>query len=1128
MIIIKLQYIIINQKIKLMRKFLCLIWVVLAVSMAYAQKTTDVRPVSTDFPFSQISKEDQQQLEKMVPESARAAQKAAPTRKLVRADGEGEKVEYFVAAQSTTRNYSFVLNGGDIFTYNIGITRDGNKVTFSNFFNLFNPNDYTPNLDTDFSGTYDEASKTITIPTPTVFEQATVCGMIYNYYTGVLACGQLTESGTMIPEDNLVFHVEGDFEKLTTDQAVGVAEYTPSGQSYGLFKSYRKMVICLPKESGDLVCFNETLDLGENFPNTEAVKDSIPLINIGKGDVDFAVEVESDPAGYITSNSGGTIPGLSCTYITFEMAGPEPTDEIEANALINYDTGADDGSLLVGITGKIVPIPDYSAIVKKGEFTFNTSLDYPFEMGEYNGVPAAVSGTKGASGISDLWVRFSVPEGKLGKFSYEGFYKNDPTFRYAWLLLTGYFVDSDAAAYATSDEGDFNGTIEMAPGEHFVRFQHQCSYYSGIESNGLYLTGLTLDLEDLPADAAELKTESIDFGNFLVEDGYNVSGTQNIEIQNRGANPLTLVNLTSDNDEFKADLADVQPATSLQNLVIPITFSSTTSGVKTANITVETSAGTYTVATKAKVFDMPDFSQVVSEGLEYMEISTDPNYPFIVENGVAYNANCDDGDLVEATSSLNIKLNIPEGKIGYLTWEGRTWGAPKVGQEIDYWYDDKAQVEFQCNNNSGWVYLFGQDEDASSDAFCTYSDGYYAKFLTFIHPTQEWFGNHANFQFYQNGDGVTHGKHRFEVKNIRLHVEDFQEHNVELVTEGTVAFEPIYAGTNRHAATTVQLKNTGSATLSVESIEAETEGDPFYGVVPEGWYNQVEFGNTMNVELWFAPQEVSDEDKTYTGNIIIHTTGGDVKVPVEAVALGQKGIIYPGDFEDEGYGWLAFDNDHDGDTWKLGWNLWGDRPEYVLSGHECLGSASADAYGGSYAPDNWTFSPAFQIPAEGAKLSYYISAFHPVRYAEHYSFYIVEDLTGVADGSVDYIINGYQPVIEETIDEPAGYGEDQTKVGGWINHIVDLDSYAGKTIYLAYRHHGCEGQYVLRLDDAFIYTNDKYNELGISTLSHSRNVESEEIYNLSGTRLDAPAKGVNIIRTTTKDGNVKTQKVIIK
>lgn len=141
---------------------------------------------------------------------------------------------------------------------------------------------------------------------------------------------------------------------------------------------------------------------------------------------------------------------------------------------------------------------------------------------------------------------------------------------------------------------------------------------------------------------------------------------------------------------------------------------------------------------------------------------------------------------------------------------------------------------------------------------------------------------------------------------------------------------------------------------------------------------------------------------------------------------------------------------------------------------------------------------------------------------------MLEDLTGVADGTVDYILSGNQPVIEETIDEPADYDASYTKVGGWKNNIVDLDSYAGKTIYLAFRHHDCEGQYVLRLDDAFIYTNDKFNELGISTLSHSRNVESEEIYNLSGTRLDAPAKGVNIIRTTTKDGAVKTQKVIVK
>ena len=1115
-----------------MKKILCLVWMVCAVGLANAQQTVDTRPVSTDYPFTHISKEDQQKLEKMVPESARhAALKTDKKRQLARAEGDAETVEYYTVAQSTRSGYTYAPNGGDIFTYHIGIKREGNTVTFSNFFDLFNPNDYSPSTDTEFSGTYDEATKTITIPASTVFEQATVVGTIYNYYVGTLAAGQMSDTGTLIPDDNLVFNVEGDFEKLTTDQVVGVSEYMPTGgQSYGLFKSYRRMVICLPKETGDLICFNDYVDLGKNFVNAPALTGSIPVINIGKGEVEYAVEVESDPEGYVTSSSAGVLSGLSYDFVTFELAGAEPADEVEANAVIYYDNGDDSGELVVSITGIVEAIPDYSAIVKNGEFTFNTSLDYPFEMGEYNGEPAAVSGTKGMGVSSDLWVYFNVPEGKLGKFSYEGFYKNDPSFRYSWLLYAGYFVDSDNAAYATTDEGDFSGEIEMSPGAHFVRFQHQCSYYSGIESNGIYLTGLNLEFEDLPADAAELLTENVEFGNFIVENGASVSGTQQIVIQNRGANDLNIVSATSDNAEFTADISYVQPATSLNNLYIPVNFSTATSGVKTGKITVETSAGTYQINVKAKVYDMPDFSQVVTEGLEYMVITTNPDAPFIVEDGVAYNANCDDGDLVASTSALNITFNIPQGKIGYLTWEGHTWGAPIPEDPYDYshWYDDRAIIDYQCNDNSGWVNLFGLDADASSDAFKEYSDGYYARFLTFIPPTQEWFGNHVNFQFYQNGDSITHGKNRFEVKNIRLHVEDFAEHNVELLTEGMVEFEPTYVGPQRYTTATVQLKNTGSATLSVESIEAENEGEPFYGVVPEGWYNQVQFNNTMDIQLWFYPSEEVEEDEIYTTNVIIHTTGGDVYVPVEGMAKGQKGIIYPGDFEDDAYGWTVADYDQDGDTWKLGYNLWGDRPEYVLSGHECLGSASSDPYGGAYRPDNWTFSPAFEIPADGGKLSFFVSAFLPDRYAEHYSCYVLESMTGVPAPTVDEILTSNLPVVEETIDVPADYDEGYTKVQGWVNHIVDLDEYAGKSVYLAFRHHDCEGQYVLRLDDVFLYTNEMYQELGISTVSHSRNVAGEEYYNIDGVRFATPTKGVNIVRTTMKDGTVKTQKVIMK
>lgn len=1101
-----------------------------AAVLVNAQTTDDNRPVSTDFPYGFISKEDMLKLERMVPESARTAQPKVDKKALARAEGEVDTVEYYMVTQSTKLNYQYAPNGGDIVSYNIGIAREGNKVTFKKFFALYNPVDYSPSTEYDFSGIYDEATKTITVPTPTTFDNAIVVGSIQNYYVGTLACGQLDDRGNLIPDEELVLHVEGDFEKITTDQVVGVTYYMPSGgQSYGLYKSYRRFMACLPKESGELITFNESLDLGRTFPNVDAVTGSVPLINIGKGDVEFVVEVESDPEGVINSPSVGVIPGLSYDYAIFEMAGTEPVGDVEANAVVSFASDTEEGSFVITLTGGIDPMPDYGQIVKNGDFTFSTSVDYPFEVVDFEGVTADKSGGKGAAAISDLFVRFNVPEGKLGKFSFEGYHKNDPSFRYSWAVLSGYFVDSDAAAFSTSTEGPLSGTINLAPGDHFVRFQHQSMYLSGIESNGLYLTSLNLDFEDLPADAAELLTEKLDFGNFIVEEEYGASGTQNILIENKGANVLTLTAITSTNEEFKADVNQVQPATTLTNLIIPITFSTTVAGVKTADITVETSAGTFVVPVKAKVFDMPDFSQVIVEGMEYMEVSTDPNAPFIVENGVAYNANWEDGDLVPSTATLRLDINIPEGKIGYLSWEGHAWGSPLPDDPYDYsyYYKDRASFDFQCDNNMGQLGFYGYDIDAGSEAFKDYGE-IWAKFLTFLPISSAWGKNFFSFQYIQNGDSITTDLNRFEVKNIRLHVEDFAEHGVELVTDELVEFEPTYVSEGRTATTQVQLLNTGSAPLSVLSIRPENEDDPFSGIVPEGYQNNVAYGQTMNVTLTFTPLEPSDEEKDYEGNVIITTNAGDVVVPVFAITKAQKGIVYPGDFEDDAFGWVVFDNDRDGDCWKLGWNLWGDRPEYVLSGHECLGSASSSAYYGAYTPDNWAFSPAIPVPADGGKLSFYISAFSPTTYAEHYSFYIVENIQCVYDGSIDEILNNYQPLVEETIDEPADYNASYTKVEGWKQHIVDLDSYAGKDIYLVFRHHDCEGQYVLRLDDVFVMTNEKYESLGISTTSHNRNVASQEFYNVDGMRIAAPVKGVNIVRSMMKDGSVQIQKVIIK
>lgn len=90
-----------------MKKLLCLIGVLFAVLMVNAQKTVESRPVSTNHPYSYISKEDLMQLEKMVPESAKTAQPKA--QKAIKRAGEAvDTVEYYVVSQSTTSNYAFM------------------------------------------------------------------------------------------------------------------------------------------------------------------------------------------------------------------------------------------------------------------------------------------------------------------------------------------------------------------------------------------------------------------------------------------------------------------------------------------------------------------------------------------------------------------------------------------------------------------------------------------------------------------------------------------------------------------------------------------------------------------------------------------------------------------------------------------------------------------------------------------------------------------------------------------------------------------------------------------------------------------------------------------------------------
>ena len=1002
------------------------------------------------------------------------------TKKIFRAEEQAEATQYFTVAQSYHSNYTFVYEGGDVYTYNIGIQREGNTVTLTNLFDMEaqSAGSWSQSYDYPVQGVYDEEAKTITIPS------GTVCGDYGGYYDAIMNGGTVSENGVLTPSTEIVFDVEGDLERITAREAIA-AQYT-----YGTIRIYKSFTAALAKEGeAKLITFKEDFDFGETFVEAPATR-TVVLINTGGADADFAFELESDDDSYTVEPEAGTVPAAGTLEVTFTLANAK-AGEYEGIATLTYDTGNGEDYLVFSMLGTVKDYPDYSAIVKEGDISFKTSLAFPFELAELeDGTVIAQSGAHGAYGQSQLDAIFTVPAGQLGTFSWKGVSNNSSQW---YQCAGGYFIDDldVAAASYTGANQDISGSVQLAPGEHVVRFQYDGYYYTGLEANKLYVYDLALTTEQLEADAAELLTPEINLGNFVLQTGTSTS-TANIVLRNKGANDLKVNSITSDNAEFTA-VAGTETAATMKDLTIPVEFTTTTAGQKVANLTIETTAGTFTAVVKADVMEMPDFASVVTEGAELMTFSI-PNeaYPFIVEDGKAWNKNCDEPNDEYSQAKFTIEFTIPEGKIGYISWDGEAWGDTEG-------YYNYAAVDFydgpRMSSGTAAYYQKGGGASAGSEDL----DDFWKSYLQCVA------GEHrVSFIYQKGGNGVVPEGNKYVVSNIRLHLEDFEAYNAEL-QQDEVEFKEIYVGPQRYSTATVTLKNTGSEPLSVTDIPAS---EPFYGIIPNDNYNKANFGSTLSIELWFYPSEKGE----FSEDLTIQTTAGDFTVHCKGTAKSQydEGIIYLGDFEDDAYNWTLYDADGDGNCWNLGTNMWGtyyDDGWYTHAGSQCLASASD-----WYTPDNWTFSPVITIPESGAELSYWVAAFSPYNWQEHYSFYIAEDVSDLE------AVKAAGALIEETMEEAQGARD------GWLERTFNLDEYAGKNIILCFRHHDCSGQYLFRLDDVIV-TGDVTT--GIATPNQNNAYKAEKtFFNAAGVRVEQPQKGLNIIRKQYEDGTVKVFKAI--
>ena len=1008
------------------------------------------------------------------------------------------KKTFVLAAQSFHKNYVFNYNGGQVYCYDIEVAIEGDKATISNFFNLAaQSTEWSVGVDMDVEGVYDAEAKTITIPTSDVFEEATIAGTIGDSYTEMLVAGTVNETGQFAPDDELVLYIDGDFDRIYAKQNIASMHwFTSLNMSFGMQVSYRTFEAFALSEEPKILSYNTSFDFGEAFVDSEATV-TATYVNVSTKPVDYAVSVECDGDAYTSDPAAGEAPAKSAFDVNYKFH-PMSVGDFEGIATINYDGINETPQPIVTLlNGVAKDYPDYSAIVKEGDFTFTTNIEYPFAIAEdAEGNTVARSTVNGSYGSSKLTVNFEVPEGKVGTLSWKGksynvsdWYKN----------ASGYFIDDNPNPDMkwTGPDDDISGTIKFVPGKHSIRFQYDGLYYTGDEKNHMTVYDLSLVNTDAPADAAEVSTPEVYLGSFVIkDDAPTATGTGTIRMRNLGSNELKVNSITSDNS-FISGTVPANTVGLLQYLDIPVNLEANQAGNVEATLTINTSAGTFTAKVSALVRQLADIKPFIIEGADLVTaIEQNEQNPFEINGTQIINANSGLKDDAYSDSYVRIRFTVPEGKAARLYWKGHNYGGVAEGQ----YSGDYGAVEFSHPMVSGTMCFWDYDTDAGSDAVAANSS--WADQLVCV-P-----GDHyIAFHYYKNGDGFISEEDRAEFSDLRIVLEDFNEYGVQPDVE-EVVFRPTYVGDNRYTTATINLRNTGSQILKV----TDANGDlPFYPTFRET--DQCNWNQTIQVGIWFYP---SEEGK-FEGDVVFETTAGPVTIHCIGETYSAEGTLLIGDFEDAAQGWSIYDADRDGSCWNLGYNLWGSFPEWVHSGEDCLASPSQGTSGEALAPDNWTFSPGFVMPEDGkAMLSWWVAAHHHERYAEHYSAYF-----GTFDELSDpENLDNLTAIHSETLNA--------NDADEWRQVTAQLEGTPGETYAVAFRHHDCSGEYVLKLDDVFVYTMDRWYDLSsVLGVGADSNVVRTEIYDINGIRLNAPTVGINIVTKVYNDGRRETRKVFV-
>lgn len=234
------------------------------------------------------------------------------------------------------------------------------------------------------------------------------------------------------------------------------------------------------KTANAAILKDEAVDLGRHYVDKFAITDTVTvrLVNLGTEPLQVTGFEGTDNFDGVQDNAVAAYSEELPVNLIFTTS---EAGDYEGNVTVK--TTAGDFTVNCMASAERI-IYDYSPIVSEGEFSFDTSLDYPFYV-QGDSAYSSIAYISDKAPKSWLEAQFIVPEGQEGVLTWEGHNSSAEGFTF---MGSTQHNDGTTITLDGKVSQDFDGEVEagstnftlaertFAPGRHKIRFLYQKKY----------------------------------------------------------------------------------------------------------------------------------------------------------------------------------------------------------------------------------------------------------------------------------------------------------------------------------------------------------------------------------------------------------------------------------------------------------------------------------------------------------------------------------------------------------------------------------------------------------------------------------------------------------------------------